>query len=93
MIWTKTDEATASSASIVATAMTTMFTYIALMGITRGYGHSISGEFCTNKIDRFEAALSNMIFCVRGSTFTQECYCCGLLCIFPVFHALKSLMC
>ena len=27
-------------------------------------------------------------------SFTQECkYCCGFLCIFPVCHAVKSLMC
>ena len=30
----------------------------ALMGITKGYSHSISREFCINNIDRFEAVLN-----------------------------------
>ena len=30
------------------------------------YGHSISGEFCTNNIDGFEAVLGKMISSVRG---------------------------
>ena len=33
--------------------------YRALMGITMGYGYSVSGEFCTNNIDGFEAVLSS----------------------------------
>ena len=32
--------------------------YNTLTGITRGYSHSISREFCTNNIDRFEAVLN-----------------------------------
>ena len=40
--------------------------YRALMGITRGYGHSISREYCTNKIDGFEAVLRKMISSLRG---------------------------
>ena len=31
--------------------------YRALMGITRGYGHSISGEFCTINMDGFHPVL------------------------------------
>ena len=36
------------------------------MGITRGYGHSISGEYRTNNIDGFEAVLRKMISSLRG---------------------------
>ena len=36
------------------------------MGITRGYGHSISREYCTNNIDIFEAVLRKMISSLRG---------------------------
>ena len=40
--------------------------YRALMGISRGYGHGISREYCTNKIDGFEALLREMISSLRG---------------------------
>ena len=67
--------------------------YSSLMGITKGYGHSMSGEFCTNNIDGFEAVLRKNDFQFESS-FTQECkYCCYFLCIFPAFHVVKSLMC
>ena len=33
--------------------------YRVLMGITRGYGYSVSGEFSTNNINGFEAVLSS----------------------------------
>ena len=36
------------------------------MGITRGYGHSISREYCTNNIDGFEAVLRKMISSLGG---------------------------
>ena len=36
--------------------------YRALMGITRGYGHSLSGEFCTNNMDGFHAVLKKKRF-------------------------------
>ena len=38
----------------------------ALMGIARWYGQNISGEFCTNSIDIFEAVLRKMISSLRG---------------------------
>ena len=38
----------------------------ARMGINRGYGHSISREYCTNNIDGFEAVLRKMISSLRG---------------------------
>ena len=67
--------------------------YRALMGVTRGYGHSISREFCANNIDGFEAVLRKNYLQFERSV-TQECkYCCGFLCIFPVLHAIKSLIC
>ena len=40
--------------------------YRALMGITRGYGHSIPSEFCTKNIDGFEAVLRKMISSLRA---------------------------
>ena len=41
--------------------------YRALMGITRGYGHSLSGEFCTNNMDGFHAVLKKKkILSLRG---------------------------
>ena len=43
--------------------------YRALMGITRGYGHSISREYCTNNIDGFEAVLRKMISSLRGRLY------------------------
>ena len=59
--------------------------YRALMGITRGYGHSISGEFCTNDMDGFHAVLKKKKKDFQFErSFIQECkYCCGFLCIFP----------
>ena len=36
------------------------------MGIIRGYGHSISSEYCTNNIDGLEADLRKMISSLRG---------------------------
>ena len=38
--------------------------YRTLMGITRGYGHSLSGEFCTNNIDGFQAVLKKNLPCI-----------------------------
>ena len=43
--------------------------YRALMGITRGYGHSISREYCTNNIDGFKAVLRKMISSLRGQLY------------------------
>ena len=40
--------------------------YRALMGIIRGYGHSISSEYYTNNIDGFEAVLRKMTTSLRG---------------------------
>ena len=40
--------------------------YRALMGITRGYGHNISGKFCINNIDGLGAVLRKMISSLRG---------------------------
>ena len=40
--------------------------YRALMWTTRGYGHSISREYCTNNIDGFETVLGKMISSLRG---------------------------
>ena len=40
--------------------------YRALMGITRGYGHSISKGYRTNNIDGFEVVLRKMISSLRG---------------------------
>ena len=63
--------------------------YRALMGLTRGYGHSISSEYCTNSIDRFEAVLRKMISSLGGRL--HECkYCCGFLCVFPVLSPLYA---
>ena len=45
--------------------------YKALMGITKGYGHSISREYCTNNIHGFEAVLRNMISSLRGQLYMQ----------------------
>ena len=39
------------------------------MVITRGYGHSISREYCTNNIDGFEAVLRKMISSLRGRLY------------------------
>ena len=36
------------------------------MGISRGYGHSIPREYCTNNIDGFQAVLRKMISSLRG---------------------------
>ena len=36
------------------------------MGISRGYGHSISKEYCTNNIDGFQAVLRKMISSLRS---------------------------
>ena len=54
--------------------------YRALMGISRGYGHSISRKYCTNNIDGFEAVLRKMISSLRGRLH-KSLYCCGFLCI------------
>ena len=40
--------------------------YRALVGISRGYGQSISREYCTNNIDGFQAVLRKMISSLRG---------------------------
>ena len=45
--------------------------YRALMGISRGYGHSISREYCTNNIDGFQAVLS---FVSRRDVWMQVNY-------------------
>ena len=34
------------------------------MGIIRGYGHSLSGEFCTNNIDGFQAVQKKKNPCI-----------------------------
>ena len=70
------------------------------MGITRGYGHSISREYCTNNIDGFEAVLRKMISSLRGrlhksvnTVVASYVSMYVFLCIFPVLHPIKCLMC
>ena len=55
-----------STASFNMTKIAYNSVYRALMGITRGYGHSISSECCTNNINGFEAVLRKMISSLKG---------------------------
>ena len=48
-----------STATFNMTSVVDNNVYRALLGITREDGHCISGEFCTNSIDGFEAVQEN----------------------------------
>ena len=66
--------------------------YRAHMGITRGYGHSMSAEFCTNNFDEFEAILRKMISSLKGRSH-KSVNTIVVSCVSSPYFMLRSPLC